>query len=1126
MKKRGKLFFSVLAILVVIMSMSILLVACKEADAPTPPQGEQHQQVTPGGDKDPSPEPNPTPNPTHPGENWYPIGPSKPIIPDPEPEPDPVVPEPPVVNPDTGKDPDEGKDDVSPVDPVIPPAPPVVNPDEGKDEVDPINPMPKPPAPKPEPEPDKDKDEKPNPPAPKPNPNQKPPILLAYSNVSTAFANTYMVDGKAVGWDLDVTAHIDLHKLLKKYTEISAAAPNLGLPPIPMDKIPNVIGSLTIVSKGRLDPTSITDTKFDMLIAINGKTLIEMAAKEDYLFIQVGDNFKRALKSFDLYNSIKDIYIGTTEGNEAFETVKKFLSTGLQMIFKGKDVKYEYAKDEVAKTETFTFDNPLTYIVDFAGSLGLPEDVTAILGLVKSLNFHLSATLDISNPKRKTIVGLDIAFPDLDLDLDLKKANVSSQTNPDVQLPEGYNDANIFIRTNALNLEVKGDFELKDNGGAMIYRAHWDLLIDVDLFKYINSGLTKSPEGVFGFDPMMIMNDPNNRLFFNVTHVCGVDCTHGAFCDNHRIGKTDMDGSILSLAYAPKQMGSNFFYVSINGDGILPHNATLLNFLRSIGVDLSIIGDMAVDQIRNKLGKDGNNNIGMALDPYTLFGLPEPNAPASTFADGDPAPVDPMQAALKALMGSMNIKTFLKDGYLKVGVNEMLDMIKKALGPDLSNVGVMLDDMFAGAKDINITIPEGGVVYGEIKDNDDFRVRFLKHNDKRQKVFNFSQGVLVGFTPVDATPISTLKFDTDKTGNIKITKGDIKTCDDQGNPIPLTPGELDVLFSGGAEVSYVYTTLTNKQPYQAKAKVVSVEGFDRGRTEVVQNVRINISDPHGFLYVVARDDLMAKVGVGDMINGLAMTHAQFKVTVPVVTSRTLEDVEGNEKEKYGTSCHGDATRVPDHSRYNADKVYEHYWSDDGRSDSNNKNQSSLDPKAKLITTYSNGRVIVDIQNPENFKHHFDYYNFVIVRNIFGNTTERRTVITACEDFDMVYKLYGVEYGRRRVKVRDYKFLDKQNSRHVGDALSFLDEPFKIALATEKNPDRHWTYYKIKEGERIESVRILEGSQDGIYIQIKNPTPDNPNIRPDVKFTFKKPGRYRVEVRSNLGLLQYYTFPIS
>lgn len=907
---------------------------------------------------------------------------------------------------------------------------------------------------------------------PEPEKPYIPSVDDSIGNIAFAIANTYIFDGKALGWDVDLAAGGDL----------------LG-------------GKINIASAGRLDPKERDNNKFSFVLTLADNNTLEFYADADKLYTdaKVGGSSRGAkvIRSFHLGDAVKDLTVPTVTaddimGNEIFA----ILTMAGTMAFGNSKVTYTNENG----VQTYALAGTLEYLVDFAkGALGpnLPAELIPVLDMLAPLHVSLNGVTEGATAETAKIKSLSFGIEGIEVDL--IKPGVSSDTNPNVVIPE--NVKNTTEETNIINADMEGRFVLRDVAGHDVYTVHYEIAANLDLFDALKKGLKADGS----FDPMVIFNNENNELFIDLSHTCGVDCKmeedgmtswcaklggdDGTTPIGNKLGMLGTQGSIFSIAFAPKQMGSNSAFLSLNPLALLP-GANLWPDIKVAGINIKEMLPVVMMFLLNEddLNSGFNNaHLAASLDPAALLSML--TTTASVLEGEAPAPtpaVDPLKDAILDLVLNIPFNKIPTSG-LELNVEKMMTLINIGLdkaGMDAETktiVSTLIKGMFGDASAAAITVDHADIFHAT--DGLDIKQRFLSVNSDTKKVF--SNGLVD-----DGTPIVKPGYVLDNDGKVKITADGVSNYDASGKALPMTKFEVEKLFANGT-VKYKAVDINGQEKAEATAKVLGVSGLDYNKLDVPQTVTVYTTFTGGLVANLGTAQMIGNI-VAPILDTIAGNHFTIEITI---SSSELK--QGSEITPVANNGYSDT------------KSYFY-----------NNPKTPLDPTMEATVLVGQEKAEKKIQiKPDEFDQYFSTRK--------NESDQDVLVVNSMNDFKLNYSIGGTVVKTVTVHMGEHDLLTRTEKLEVGESFTAFAIGNPTLQIIDKNDASKQTntvqfgVYTIPEGTKLtyDASMVKQGDAANVVVDVPKLSPNN------LRFKFTQPGTYVIELPIADGLVQKYMISV-
>lgn len=664
----------------------------------------------------------------------------------------------------------------------------------------------------------------------------------AINEITNALKDTYLFDSNAhFGWDIDAT-----------------------------------ISGYNIASKGYLDKASAAKTKADLAISQNGNQLVRLAADDDFLYVETEGTDKR-FKDFQLYETFKNATMPTNaEGEENIG----YLQLAMNVLFSDDNATVKKVGKNPYK---YTLQGNLGSLVGTVNGLLADAGITGLENVVAKLaecDVTLKAT--VYNGKLNDF-KFDLTTPAGNVDLDVDKLVLSNEIEPEIVTPA--KDSPDYEESNILNFTVLGQFAFNEKGADYIktnlVTYDYELRVDFNLFRAIRESL-KVVDGVVTFDGTKLFSaDSDDRIFFDVRHICDENC--GSFCSSR---VESAPGSILTIAYAPQDFGTNNINILLHPEAIL--STTALKTLENL---------IGMEDVLSKL--DGYLNI--SLDIAALLD------PATSAADSSDIPVeggDPVvpetpveETATASFLEQVNVLKLAKDilalgttvdisSGLELGVKELADVVDNFAnmvpGFNISNLiyELLLRD---GVETAKITVDHCVIADPDTAEMNIYdRTIELYPGSEEGKWFN---GSIVIYSLTDG-PVKDVEFE--KAGDsdnviLRNRKKSNYTLD--GKIIPMTVADVDQLLNTWNDMAFVNYNYTNHlgQAKVAQTKIKKVVGLDYTKVGQVQKIQL------------VTDMIDGVNGLSALLNGVAGTGLLENPNIPGAVLETeimiIDDID-------------------------------------------------------------------------------------------------------------------------------------------------------------------------------------------------------------------------------------------
>lgn len=723
----------------------------------------------------------------------------------------------------------------------------------------------------------------------------------ATKEIAEAFRTTYLYNGLPFGWDINLNA---------------------------MD--------YTVTTQGRLDSSTAENNKIDFKLVKGANQVIRLSADKEYLYLVAGDVSKR-LKDFQLAQVVKNNadLAPTTDTNEE---IVGYMELALSALFT--EGKVKKVTNEVFATSTYTLEGSLDAVLETLNKVLAEQgvDLSTVTNELKGTTIKLEANVDAN----KILKTFDISLGGNSL-LSADKFEMSNECKPQVDLPAGRES---FATTHALNFTLEGTVDLKDKVGIgkvnTVYSMGYEIRVDFNIFRVLRECIKLDDNGSLTFDPVNIFSDPTNSIFVDLSHKCGLNENACEFCQTYR--ENGSNGSLLTLAYAPADFGSNKAFIALDPLAVLPK-----------GLVSGLTGGM--NGLLTQLTP--GEYIGIALDPTALLINNDnyKNAPKTSVATvADTTSFDISSLFEKNILGMIfDVADFLSgitvsatNGF-ELDTNKLNNVLEMA-SPD---VAALLSQFFTGVDFLNVKV--NNAIYGDAKTLDMDMYREYMVIDEALGVYkSFNHDLAV------TTPVKNVEWKKDKDGNIMINSkaaAPIVNYDAEGNALNLSPAEAKALFAN-ASVNYT-ATLVDGTTKEYETYIKAVYGLDYTKVGEEQTVTVVTQMTDGG----ELSSLLSQVGE---LLGVDLNFSGDYFTTKI----KLTDIEGDIEfyQPDGTT-----------NAYDPNKTYKY-------NDLIEKNFT-----AKL--TYTDGKTKEAIVQPRN------------IRGAMDSTGKKLQVLG---DYDIVYDVFGTE----------------------------------------------------------------------------------------------------------------------
>ena len=632
---------------------------------------------------------------------------------------------------------------------------------------------------------------------------------------------------------------------------------------IPTDK-----GDAMINLKGVLDTKTAANTKVYLDFVENYDSenrVFSLSADDEYLYFD-SLNAKRKFTGFNLsknlvgaslpgYDSISGGMIGSLPGI-VFDLIMDL----------GEDAEFEHEVDPDEGTTVNTIHG------SFAGLAPLIGGV--VDGIIPGAGAKLGEFLGKVNIELTTIITADkkIDYADLIFSVDGKEldlgftSKLANDFTPDFKVPEKYDTR--YVETKLLNFLMDGEFNM---GNA---KYTYDIKFNVDPFEMLDKAIVVKKDGSIAFDASRILDITDGGFYVNVKHECGVDCKCGKM--------VEADGSVFSIAYAPKDFGNQNIYMTVNLRALLPEK--ILDKALG-GVDK--VAELEAALVKSGILKEGQTIMSLVPEGQQTITMDTKALLASAVSPIAEADLKGNEAAATALENYNPLKTVVDVYNFLAGItydyNNGVRVEVKPIINAIANANTIINEKLAESNNFVIKTVMGVLnkkgmsldLAAALKTVlfDDFEIKVInaKYGDPVLDTMNFQD-----MFDHDATPskpvnrVTAVEAATD--GKLEMTTE--SGVDMTGN---LSDKEWAAILNAPKTVKVNYTLSDGSKVNAVDAKVVTIAGLDLNKKDVDQVVYIIVAPVDGLLKGnahVAAHQFQATVKVSSLAkeNGVAFTN--------------------------------------------------------------------------------------------------------------------------------------------------------------------------------------------------------------------------------------------------------------
>lgn len=516
---------------------------------------------------------------------------------------------------------------------------------------------------------------------------------------------------------------------------------------------------------------------------------------------------------------------------------------------------------DVKYTFTVQVDALVNSILDMI-NLEMSPEVESIVNEVKAMleDVNLKFTIDTTGNTQTKVKKPAKNAPkyeykggkmtDLKIEVEGMTVNATginlSNTIPSIAIPTDTMDLDTVLLTSRLN----GTITMKDETGKSVGDYTYTINLDFEPIQLITTITECVNTG--SADPIIkkMILDQKGKLYIDVAHKCGENCKI-----NHISGSKEVSGSIMSVAFSPKDFGNNRVYVSADLRTII--TTDLLHALDIWGVDSILNGTLEEEQYQFSFDFAEYLNI-VKMRAETGNSESEPT-PASMgiglVSDSNPFSIGNMISEIvKGLQNDQQLT--LKADDIR-GILETIRPMLKENDPEEGTywtIKKIINGLFEGADSVTFT---GEYSNGEAFEQNVFE---LYTKDKNFGLEGKNHKVIKG---------EVTEWDKDAAGNVKIYKDTNGTLDEyiynaQGGYNTQTYEIWQNVINKKADysknvVKVKIPNMVDEEAQDVYMNIIDIVGLDKNLSGVPQNVKLVLS---------AGADSIKNGGVGSSINNL------------------------------------------------------------------------------------------------------------------------------------------------------------------------------------------------------------------------------------------------------------------